>query len=194
VALEIEAKFRLADLEPLRQRLRECGARRLGAVLETNQYFDFPSGKLRSGDRGLRLRVAEPTNADAAGKPVGSSEVRVTYKGPRHAGALKIREELEFRADDATAVAEVLQALGLAATLAFQKRRESWELDGCRVELDELPILGRFMEIEGPSGQAIAAVAEKLQAADLPMEQTPYSVMLHEHIRRAGLPGGPITF
>lgn len=191
MAPEIEAKFRVTSPEPVRRKLRSAGAACHGAVLEINRYFDWPDGQLCNGDRGLRIRQTSPIDAD---RPAGSPKTTVTYKGPRQPGRLKIREELEFHADDADAVAEVIAALGLVNSLTFHKRRESWRLDDCLVELDELPGLGHFVEIEGPDGGAIAGVAEKLGLHGLPMESQPYSSMICRHHGHEGRGGKPITF
>ena len=60
----------------------------------------------------------------------------------------------------------LLTSIGFVEVLRFAKRRESWRLAGCRVELDELPKLGCFVEIEGPSEEAIQAVREQLGLVD----------------------------
>ncbi|MDP7289585.1 MAG: hypothetical protein QGH94_16510, partial [Phycisphaerae bacterium] len=51
---------------------------------------------------------------------------------------------------------------GLSPTLTIQKKRASYRLGSCLVELDELPIIGRFVEIEAPSPKKIEAVRDQL--------------------------------
>ncbi len=188
---EIEAKFGQVDHDEIRGRLRQLGADCLGAVLETNRYFDWPGGELRRGDRGLRTRLAEPiAPADGGEQAVAS----VTYKGPRESGLLKIRREIEFHADSGETVAEMFTALGLVATMTFQKRRESWRLSACLVELDELPVIGRFLEVEGPSAEEVKAAIEKLGLADAPTERNAYSVMLDARRQAEGLPDTALLF
>ncbi len=197
MALEIEAKIRLADHEEVRQALRRCGATCLGAALETNRFFDWPDASLRLGDQGLRLRLAEPYPVpDAPQRATDAPRVTVTFKGPQRKGAskLKVREEFEFRADAAEGPAAVLTALGLVNTMTFQKRRESWDLGDCRVELDELPALGLFMEIEGPSAEAIAAAIADLGLTEAEMIRTPYSFMLHAYRAAKGLGDEALMF
>ena len=46
---------------------------------------------------------------------------------------------------------------------ASRSAARSWKLGGCTVELDELPHLGTFVEIEGPSEAAILKVRDQLQ-------------------------------
>ena len=187
--LEIEAKYRLDDPDAVRDRLRACGVRRIGAVLETNYYFDRPDGGMRWADCGLRIRVAE-----SAEPGVAAPKVTVTYKGPRKPGPLKVREEIEFAADDADAAAAVLEALGLVRALSFQKRRESWRMESCEIVLDELPYLGHFAEIEGPDEAAVMAVAGRLGLSDLPLERTAYSTLISAYRDEANLAPGLIAF
>ena len=60
----------------------------------------------------------------------------------------------------------------------YQKRRESWRLDDCRIELDEPPHIGLFVEIEGPDPSAISAVADRLGLAGAVHEKASYVRML----------------
>jgi len=57
---------------------------------------------------------------------------------------------------------EVLTALGLTPTLTIQKKRASYRLGSCLVELDELPLIGRFVEIEAPSPEKIESIRAQL--------------------------------
>ena len=56
MALEVERKFLDVDLDDLRSRLREQGARCLGAHFESNTVFETPDNPLFSNGRLLRLR------------------------------------------------------------------------------------------------------------------------------------------
>ncbi len=64
-------------------------------------------------------------------------------------------------------VAPFLKALGFEQVLLFEKDRESWEIEGCKVELDTLPEFGTFVEIEGPSEEEVRAVQGRLGLGDL---------------------------
>ena len=165
--LEIEIKLRVADHDLVRDRLRAAGAERVGVVTETNRFFD--DGSLAAGGCGLRVR----TNAGDAGQ-----RHVVTFKGPRQPGELKIREEIEFDTNDAAATAAVLEKLGLSPALSFAKTRETWRLGGCTVELDDLPELGRFTEIEGPTEAAVLAVRSTLGLDDAAVEPEGYATLI----------------
>lgn len=176
MGLEIEAKMRVDDHDAIRARLRAAGARHVGNVLEINQFFDTPDRSLLSRDMGLRLRRTR----DAA---TGAEGFVVTSKGPAGRGALKRRDEIEFSVSDAGAATRLFERLGFQSDLSFEKRRETWELDGCHVELDELPRLGRFVEIEGPSEDDILRVRDKLGLAQVELVRTSYIAMVASLMR-----------
>ncbi|HEY8749658.1 MAG TPA: class IV adenylate cyclase [Tepidisphaeraceae bacterium] len=187
MASEIEAKMKVDGFDRMRDALAQAGATRIGSVLETNMFFDSPTQTLVSKDTGLRLRR---TRDDA------TNQVRfiITVKGPQQSGQLKNREEAEVVVDDGEDAKGVLAALGFEPTLSFEKRRESWTLDGCKVELDELPVFGRFVEIEGPGEGEVMAVREKLGMGGTPLIQTGYATMIARHLKETGDARGVITF
>ena len=156
---ELEAKFSVGAHEPVRDRLRELGARFVGRVMETNSIHDRPDGQLHKGGCGLRIRGIEML----AGEPQPAT---LTFKGPVEPSAFKKRREIELPLTDADAMRRLLSAIGLVEVFRFQKDRESWRLDNCRVELDEVPRLGRFVEIEGPSEGEVRSAQKALGLAD----------------------------
>ncbi|MEO1235167.1 MAG: class IV adenylate cyclase [Planctomycetota bacterium] len=174
--IEIEAKLRLTDPPALHEKLRELDAVRDRQMLETNTYFDRPDGELKTSDRGLRVRVE-------LDKATGKSECLMTHKGPRAHGRLKSRSETEVGVSNARAAAQMLAVLGYQPVLTFEKRRTRYLLDGCRVEIDTLPYLGTFVEIEGSNEDDVVAVQEKLGLGDQPLIRASYIVMLATHLR-----------
>jgi len=158
---EIEAKFKVADFRAVRGRLTGLGAVYLGTDLQTDSYYDTPDGRLLSEDKGLRIRQTRRLRGPSGSK----SDIRplLTYKGPAdgHKRA-KIRREIQSRVDSHQALGDILAALGLKPTLTIQKKRASYRLGSCLVELDELPLLGRFVEIEAPTPRQIEALRGKL--------------------------------
>ncbi len=173
MALEIEAKMNLADPAVMADRLRDRGATLLGRVLEVNTFFDTRSRALVASDSGLRVRAVRDLES-------GAEQVIVTHKGPNLPGELKRREETEVTVDDAAAMGRLLERIGYERTLIFQKRRQSWKLGGCKVELDELPELGHFIEIEGPDEAAVMKVRQELGLAAEPLIRRGYATMLGE--------------
>lgn len=179
MAVEIEAKMRLPDPAAVLARLAELGAEPVAELSETNSYFDTPEGALKASDQGLRTRV-EVTNAGSKNQKVKTT---ITHKGPRAMGALKSRFETELDVDNAKDAALLLGALGYHHVLSFEKRRSRHRLNGCIVEIDTLPIIGRFIEIEGPSDQAVLAVREQLGLSGEPVIRSSYIAMLRTHLQ-----------
>ena len=188
MGIEVEAKIRLPGVAAaaLRDRLSAEGATLDARLVEANTYYDTPDGHLKTADRGLRLRVE--TN-----ESTGDRRVVLTHKGPQAQGPLKSRLETEAGVDDPRATAEVLAVLGYHATLTFEKRRARYLLDGCRVEIDQVPFLGTFVEIEGTAAPDVERVRGRLGLADRPLTRASYVAMLAAHLRehpeRAGKDG-----
>lgn len=179
MAVEIEAKIKVDDLAPTRAKLQEAGARFVADQFETNVILDTDDRSLLAADKGLRVRLAKDEKAQ-------TQSVTVTFKGPRKHGPLKTRQENELKADDFGAAVELLEALGFHPVLSFEKRRQSWELGGCKVELDELPHLGCFVEIEGHSEKAIQKVQDQLGLGHRPIVKTAYVGLMMTHLQDHG--------
>lgn len=185
--VEIEAKMKVERLDAVRDRLKEVGAAFDGDALETNVFFDTEDRGLLAGDRGLRLRTAEA-------KPSGAKTNTITYKGPRLHGPLKSRDERELDVADPDDAANLLEALGYLRVLSFQKRRQSWAFGGCKVELDELPHLGVYVEIEGSSEAEVMKVRETLQLNDRPLVKASYIALLMTYLQEHHIKDRVVTF
>jgi adenylate cyclase class 2 len=172
---EIEAKMKVDDLDVIRRRLKSARAKTAGDRLETNIFFDTPKDSLRRTDKGLRLR----THRDMK---TGKTEFVVTYKGPRQKGKLKIRQEIEFKVDDPAATTAALAALGFQISISFQKRRTMFRLQKCEVALDDLPCLGTFVEIEGPTSAAVMRVRKLLQLNKEALISDSYASMMSRYL------------
>lgn len=175
MALEIEAKMKVSDLAFVRARLHDAEAEPLGRTFETNVFFDTEDHALLSNDEGLRLR----TNHDAES---GDETHIITFKGPLQPGRVKAREEVELTVGSARDAIHLLEKLRLLKTLSFQKRRETWKLQGCKVELDEVPHLGCFVEVEGPDEQTVLHVRTELGLDNEPIVKTSYIAMLMAYL------------
>ncbi|HEX5417006.1 MAG TPA: class IV adenylate cyclase [Chloroflexota bacterium] len=138
--METEIKLEVANLEPIRERLRALGATRQGTADETNLYLDR-DGELRGRDESLRLRQ--------------DARVRVTWKGPSlaHDGVTE-RPEVEVVVSDFAVAQELFERLGYAVVDRVAKQRETWRLPDAEIALDTLAF-GRFVEIEAPPAVAI---------------------------------------
>jgi adenylate cyclase class 2 len=144
--IEIEAKYYVRDLEPIRKILRALGATLTYArTLERNWRFDTSDRRLTK--RGEVLRIRE------------DDRVRLTYKKPLQ-GTLQ-RLEIEIEVDDGGKTKKFLEAIGYEVFFIYEKFRETFKFDELEVVLDEVPY-GNFIEIEGPSVESIHQLSDKL--------------------------------
>lgn len=186
MSLEIEAKLEVDNCDATRDRLRCLGARWVYTVVETNAIFDTADRQLFARGCGLRVRECKGDG------DVPSSTL--TYKGAQQAGAFKTRPEFETGLADAAAAKDILKALGYDAVMVFEKRREEWALDGLTVELDEVPRLGCYVEIEGPDEAGVRDLQARLGLGDQPSIRESYIALLIEHARENHLDWHDIRF
>lgn len=176
--VEIEAKLKVDSLGEIAEKLPGLGAELQHQVLQTDYFFDDAKKSLTKADSCLRLRR----------ESIGSQEkVVLAFKGPREKTQLKKRAEIQISLQDADVASELLEALGFEKKLTVQKKRQLWRLMGCEVALDELPLLGEFVEIEGPGEEQIAEVQKKLGLADLPYIAQSYASLLEDELSRRGI-------
>ena len=174
--LEIEQKFAFADFAAIEKRLSEWQARRGEEHIEADHYFNAPDRDFARTDEAFRLRR------------IGASNF-LTYKGPKHAGAVKVRTELEIPLRDgdeaAAQMQQLLVHLGYRAVAVVRKHRHHYHLerDGFAliVCLDEVEQLGRFAEVE------IVAPEERREAAESVLADTAAALGLTNVERRSYL-------
>jgi len=174
---EIEAKLKVESLEEVKQKLVELGAEFLTEQLQTDCYFDDAQSTLKSSGKALRLRrqVTDKTE-----------NVVLTYKGPKVKDNFKKRQEIEIEIKDADSAEKLLLSLGYEKALVFEKKRRIWQVGSCIVALDELPLLGNFVEIEGPDDERIADVQKSLGLANLPHIVESYAQLMEEKLHQLG--------
>lgn len=140
---EVELKVR-AEHDPVRTRLSEIGAERLGTIRQVDTYYDAPHRSFAETDEALRLRRVEDEDGD--GSRTGTT--KLTYKGPLVDQDSKTREELETGVDDGETVNEILDRLGFEPAATVEKTRERFAHGGYTVVLDDVEGLGQFVEVE----------------------------------------------
>src|SRR4051812_45455811 len=185
--VEIEAKMKVPDHASPRAQLQQLGATKVGEFLEINTFFDTEDRSLLAADHGLRIRVKRDVKTN-------TEEFILTLKGPRLHGQLKSREETEVTVANARDMTTILEQLGFRVVLSFEKRRESWTLGGCHVELDEVPHLGTYLEIEGPGEEKVMKVREQLGLSDRPLVKASYIALLMTYLQEHGQSGRQVRF
>ena len=177
MCIEIEAKLKVDSLPEIERKLTELGADFQAEQLQTDFLFDDANAALTTADRCLRLRRQSVD---------GSANFILTYKGAKEKSNFKKRQEIEIEIMDAESAQKLLSALGYEKVLVVEKKRRLWQLGRCEVALDQLPLLGDFVEIEGPNNKEIADVQQRLGLAELPHIEKSYAQLTKEERYRRG--------
>lgn len=175
MCIEIEAKLKVNSLSEIEHKLGELGAKFRAEQLQTDYFFDDVNTTLTKADKCLRLRK------QIAGK---CESCFLTYKGTKEKSNLKKRQEIEFEINDSDSAHKLLLALGYEQVLVVEKRRRLWHFGNCEVALDQLPLLGDFVEIEGPDEEKISNVQNSLGLTDLPNISKSYASLLKGQLQQ----------
>lgn len=160
MAIEIEKKYRLNDLQKSRMLnlLKEFNADFTGEDFEVNTIYG--GGILDEKRAILRIRKTE-------------NKAFLTYK-QRIKNDFDVKEQIEHETEisNAEETEKLVESLGFAARLIYEKRRKTFKFRDVEIVLDELPF-GDFMEIEG-SVMAIAEAEMFLEIEDFETEHETY--------------------
>lgn len=146
--VEVEVKFFLPVVEPVRRAILDMGAESHGRVFETNLRFEDSVNSLKRRQSLLRLRK--------------DSAARLTFKSniPGTDSQFKMRRELEVVVDDFSTMKHILDSLGYHQEQVYEKWRETFSFGKVEFCIDNMPY-GDFLEIEGDK-ESIRAVADRL--------------------------------
>ncbi|MEK7090659.1 MAG: class IV adenylate cyclase [Patescibacteria group bacterium] len=169
---EIEVKFFVDDLAPVRRRLKKLGAKFEGAYPEHDFMFDNRRGDLKRRRETLRIRK-------------GGTLSFLTYKtGVKAERGFKVADEHQIEISDALALKKIFEHLGFKAVFEYKKpRREYWKYMGEHVTLDSFPF-GKFAEVEGTK-KRIRQIAGKLGLEFSRSSAKSYRRLLEEY-RKSG--------
>jgi adenylate cyclase class 2 len=143
MSYEVELKYRTTDHAALAARLVAMGASAGPEITHEDAYLNHPSRDFALTNEALRLRRIGEEN-------------RITYKGPRHDGPTKTREEIEVPFGDGPESFEpmhrLLTNLGFRPVAVIRKVRRPFHLTyqgrPAEVVLDVAEGLGEFAEVE----------------------------------------------
>lgn len=142
--LEIEATFLEVDKDEIRQKLQQLGGNLIQSeVLMRRIVFDLHSNHAFA-------RVRDENN-----------RVVLTYKNHLN-DTITGTEEINVEVSSYQDTIAILKACGLRAKSDEDSYRETWELNGVEVTIDTWPWIPTYIEIEGPSPEAVASTANQL--------------------------------
>jgi len=150
---EIEAKIKVDSLDIIREKLKEIGAKFIAERSQEDILFDDADQSMIKADSCLRLR-----------KQVSSEGTKfiLAYKGAKEKSNFKKRLEIEIEVNDSDSTQELISALGYEKKITVEKKRDIWLIETCEVALDQVKLLGDFVEIEGSDEKKINSVQKSL--------------------------------
>ena len=164
--LEVEAKYRCADWEPVTDRLLAWGAVAGDPREDSDHYFNAPDRDFAQTDEAVRVRR---TGANCV----------ITYKGPKRDLQTKTRTEIELPLaggpEAARIAVQFLVSLGYRSVAVVTKTRRVYRFDregfACEACLDDVGPVGRFIELEiqadedqyAAARKTLLAIAEELE-------------------------------
>lgn len=147
---EIEATFTDIDITDIRSQLRSAGAKLiLPERIMKRVVIDYPDKRLQNtGDSWVRVRDE-------------GDKVTLTFKQTKEHKLSSIKE-IEVIVSDFQKTIDIMLAMGMVIHTNQETKRETWNLDGVEVTIDQWPWIPPLVEVEGESQSKIKQVAEKL--------------------------------
>ena len=146
---EIEAKILEIDKAAVEKKLLALGAKKVFDGAIDFRYFDLPKNTLRK--KGIILRLRK--KGDYGELTVKSNFVRTK------SAKTSIEEETQV---DFNSTIKLLLALGYQETSRNIKHRTEYALGSVKFEIDKLPGIPWFLEIEAPSVRVLKEMVERL--------------------------------
>ena len=175
--IETEAKIRVERFDEIIQRLESNKANCLGCFEEHDVYFKDRENRLMETGCGLRLRRKFNETSD---------KTLLTFKGARLKSVYKARPEAQTYVENYDEMLKILTALEYSPLIEVKKSRQLWQIEHCEVCLDEVEMLGRFVEVEGPDEKEVEKVLGLLDLAASAHTATGYARMMSEFLGKQG--------
>lgn len=165
---EIEIKVLDICQKNIENKIQKLGAHLQGDWLMETLIFDYPDRRLTQNKSYVRIRSE-------------GEEIKCTYKTPLGAqDQHKIMQEHEVTINDTTSMKNILLGLGLEVILHFEKKRKHYVYNEFVFDIDTLPNIPTYLEIEAPSSEKLT---EMLVRLDIPVDTAnamgPKEVLAH---------------
>jgi len=142
---EYEVRVLEINVDDVKKKLEEVGATFEWDLLQRRYVYDFIP---KVDGKWIRLRTnGEKTTLTI--KNLVSSEIDGT-------------QELEVEVDDFEKMNQILNELGYEAKGYQENRRVQYMLNGVEIDIDYWPLIPTYLEIEGPSEEAVYDALKKL--------------------------------
>lgn len=142
---EYEVRILETNHDKMIEKLESLGAKFQFSALQQRMVYDL---KPKCDGKWIRLRTNGTTST-------------ITIKDIT-AKTIDGTKELEIEVSDFEKANEILEVLGYHNRGFQQNKRTQYILDGVEIDLDRWPLIPEYMEIEGPSEEAVYQCLEKL--------------------------------
>ena len=153
---EIEVKVLHIDLEEMEASLICSGAEKIGEEFQTNYLIDSNRHPIGNARGYLRLRHIETGEGE---------RIECTFKEKKEDRGVRSHDEHTAHVDSVEGMLEIFALLGYDQGVEAKKHRISYRYKNCRMDLDRWDpdsFPEPYMEIEGPSAEAIDTAIESL--------------------------------
>ena len=147
---EVELKFLEIDTEAIRQKIILLGAKKVFDGVMKAAYLDNEAGDIKKTNRVVRIRTE-------------GEKVVLAYKEPQESTFASSSKETEITVSDYDVTKALFAKLGFTPSREYEKHRESYKLEGYSFELDTIPGIPTFLELEATSEDAIIQICAKLE-------------------------------
>ncbi len=137
--IEVEVKAKIENFEDMKKKLENLGAIKSKKEFQEDIYFNSPIVDFAKSDEALRIRTTKENN---------STNIFITYKGPKIDSKSKTREEIEIGIEDSAKCSKIFEHLGFIKVRAVKKDRQYYTYKNFEITLDDVEGLDPYMEIE----------------------------------------------
>jgi adenylate cyclase class 2 len=174
MSIEIEKKYRLTNeqFKEVLESLKDLNAEFIREDFEVNELYG--GGILKRQKALLRVRK------------INERTILTYKKSLKNNLGVKQHIEHETEVSDCQAIENIIKSLGFQMGMVYEKRRQTWRLQGVEICLDELPF-GLFMEIEGKISD-IGLIEMMLEAESFQVEPNTYpKLTFHLGVEKDGV-------
>jgi adenylate cyclase class 2 len=145
---EIETRFLEIDKDELVKKLVSLGAVDKGEEKLDEIIFHAADGSWLGKRKFVRIRKTK-------------DKIKLSYK-ENIAQRVDSAREIELEVSDMEKCSEFLEKVGLKAMRRLEKYRHTFQLGDVAVDIDTWPKIPTYVEVEGPSVEALQNVCKKL--------------------------------
>ena len=147
---EVEVKILEINRNEIIKKLELLGAKKVFEGNVSALYYDFDNLILTKEDKTLRLRKK-------------GEKAELTFKQKISKDKAKIMDEHEIQIENFETTKKILESIGLKEIKRLDKHRLSYSLGNVHFELDTLPGIPTFLEIESEDLETVKKSVEKLE-------------------------------